>query len=156
MKCIFLDIDGVFNTTADNNKIHTKFNNIRIVFDVDLLNYFLDIFKFCKENKIMIYITSSIAINTTIYDWEWYFKETFRLNVNGIILGVDYKQNLDRGLAIQNVLDYYKEEIKDYLIIDDSISDIKDYHDEYKIIEIDNRYGITILDMEYLYLITID
>jgi hypothetical protein len=141
MDVIFLDIDGVFNTNSNNEKIYVRNENFHINFDIKLLNMFVKLCKFCMENDVKLVMTTSHSINKTIEEWERFIRETFRLfSFNNVIIGLDKYQQKDRGLFIQDFVTDYN--IVNYLVIDDVIKDIKPFIPMENIIEINKKYGI--------------
>lgn len=140
MKCVFLDIDGVFNTSISfYPKEFIKDKVFRIRFDKDKIILFKRLLKFCKNNNIKIRFTTSYSINKTVKDWETYLKNEFSLDVENLILGLDNKQNMDRGLFIEDFI--FDNNISNYLIIDDCFSNILPYHNLNNILPINSYIG---------------
>ena len=90
-------------------------------------------------------MTSSNSLNKSKEDWETFILKTFRIPIPNVIIGVDSKQNRDRGLFIEDFI--IDKGIEKYLIIDDDIKDIQPYHKSENILHINKEYGITIIDM---------
>lgn len=146
MKCIFLDFDGVFNTTKMyNNSIYINNYGFNLHFNIKNIENFIKIFLYCREYNIKVCITSSNSLNKGKEDWENFILKTFRISIPNVIVGVDNKQNKNRGLFIENFI--INNNIKKYLIIDDDIRDIKPYHKSENILHINKKYGMTIIDM---------
>lgn len=145
MKCIFLDFDGIFNSNSNNIKLFLNNYNFNIHFDMCLIENFLKLFNFCRENDIKICITSVHSKNKTIKNWKTLIVKTFRVFIPDVIVGVDSKQNRDRGLFIKDFI--IDNDIKEYLIIDDDIKDIQSYHNFENILHINKECGITKMDM---------
>lgn len=141
MKCLFLDFDGVFNSSSNNFKLFLNDYKFKIHFDICLIENFLKLFNFCREHDIKICITSSHSINKTIKDWKNLIVKTFRVFIPEVIIGLDSKQDKDRGLFIKDFIT--DNNIKEYLIIDDDIKDIQPYHKSENILHIDKEYGLT-------------
>ena len=141
MDVIFLDIDGVFNTSVSNEKIYVKNEKFNICFDIKLLSVFVKLCKFCNEYNVKLVMTTSHSKNKTIKDWERFIRKTFRIfNFKDIIIGLDKYQQKDRGLFINDFVINYN--IVNYLVIDDDIKDIKPYVPMENIVEINKKYGI--------------
>ena len=47
-------------------------------------------------------MTSSNSLNKSKEDWETFILKTFRIPIPNVIIGVDSKQNRDRGLFIED------------------------------------------------------
>lgn len=140
MKYIFLDIDGVFNTsTSFYSKEFIKNKVFRIRFDKDKIILFTSLLKLCKDNNIKICFTTSYSINKTVEDWKTYLLSEFSLNVENLIIGLDNKQNMDRGLFIEDFI--FDNNISNYLIIDDDFRDIIPYHNLNSILPINSCIG---------------
>ena len=90
-------------------------------------------------------MTSSNSLNKSKEDWENFILKTFRISILDVIVGVDSRQDRDRGLFIEDFI--VDNNIKKYLIIDDDIRDIQPYHKFENILHINKKYGITIIDM---------
>lgn len=141
MDVIFLDIDGVFNTNFNNEKIYVRNENFHINFDIKLLSKFVKLCKFCMENDVKLVMTTSHSINRTIEEWERFIRKTFRLFFfKDVIIGLDKYQQKDRGLFIEDFI--IKHGIINYLVIDDDIKDIKPFIPMENIVEINKKYGI--------------
>ena len=146
MKCIFLDFDGLFNIIKMyNNSIYINSFGFNLHFNIEKIKYYIKIFLYCKEHNIKVCITSSNSLNKSIEDWEKFISKTFRIPIPNVIIGVDSKQNKDRGLFIEDFI--LNNNIKKYLIIDDDIRDIQPYHKSENILYINKEYGITIIDL---------
>ena len=140
MKCVFLDIDGVFNTIISfYPKKFIKNKVFRVRFDNDKIVLFKKLLKLCKDNDIKICFTTSYSMNKTVKDWETYLSNEFSLNVENLIIGLDNKQNTDRGLFIEDFI--FDNNISNYLIIDDSFSNIIPYHNLNNILPINSYIG---------------
>ena len=118
--------------------------NFKLV-NIKNIENFIKIFLYCREHNIKVCITSSNSLNKDKEDWENFILKTFRIPIPNVIVGVDNKQNKDRGLFIENFI--INNNIKKYLIIDDDIRDIKPYHKSENILHINKKYGMTIIDM---------
>ena len=146
MKCIFLDFDGVFNTTKMyNNSIYINNYGFNLHFNIKNIENFIKIFLYCRKYNIKICITSSNSLNKGKEDWENFISKTFRISISNVIIGVDSKQDRDRGLFIKDFI--VNNDIEEYLIIDDDIRDIQSYHNSKNILHINKEYGMTIIDM---------
>lgn len=141
MDVIFLDIDGVFNTSASNEKIYVKNEKFNICFDIKLLSVFVKLCKFCIEYNVKLVMTTSHSINKTIGEWERFIRKTFRIfEFKDVVIGLDKYQQKDRGLFIEDFIT--KHDIINYLVIDDDIKDIKPFIPMENIVEIDKKHGI--------------
>lgn len=141
MDVIFLDIDGVFNTNSNNEKIYVRNENFHINFDIKLLNMFVKLCKFCIDYDVKLVMTTSHSINKTIGEWERFIRKTFRIfEFKDVVIGLDKYQQKDRGLFIEDFIT--KHDIINYLVIDDDIKDIKPFIPMENIVEIDKKYGI--------------
>lgn len=141
MDVIFLDIDGIFNTSVNNEKVYIRNEEFYICFYIRLLSKFVKLCKFCMEYDVKLVMTTSHSINKTIEEWERFIRKTFRIfNFKDVIIGLDKYQQKDRGLFIEDFI--IKHNITNYLVIDDDIKDIKPFIPMDNIIEINKKYGI--------------
>ena len=90
-------------------------------------------------------MTSSNSLNKSKEDWENFILKIFRIPIPNVIIGVDNRQDRDRGLFIEDFI--VDNNIKKYLIIDDDIRDIQPYHKSKNILHINKEYGMTIIDV---------
>lgn len=145
-RVIFLDIDGVIRTQKGDLSLY-KIEELPLsVFDR----------KFCKQavsvlNESYSYVKYDIVVISTwrnfwnITDLKRIFKENgISANVIGLT-GVD----LSRGLEIQNWVASYTP--KEWIVIDDSITDIVKYIEKHKIINPVTSTGLS--DSKYVELI---
>ena len=146
MKCVFLDFDGVFNTTKMyNNSMYINGYGFNLHFNIKHIEDFVKIFLYCREHNIKICMTSSNSLNKSKEDWENFILKIFRIPIPNVIIGIDSRQDRDRGLFIEDFI--VDNNIKKYLIVDDDIRDIQPYHKSKNILHINKEYGITIIDM---------
>lgn len=69
MKCIFLDFDGVFNTTKMyNNSMYINGYGFNLHFNIKHIEDFVKIFLYCREHNIKICMTSSNSLNKSKED----------------------------------------------------------------------------------------
>lgn len=158
---IFLDIDGVINP-INNFVIRTKLGLSTRNDAIEFPNCTMISLK-----KIIESTNSFIVLSST---WR-FFWDTYGVSLNPVQENIRYqfqKFNMNicditpirpdriRGLEIFEWLNTYvrlNHKIKSvddiaYLIIDDDISDISEYHRENKILKIDSLYGLTPLHVD--------
>ncbi len=120
---IFLDIDGVLNTNW------TKKWNKKCILELNRL---------VESINIQYVITSSWRIIHSIDELSEIFN---RQGINGVIIGYTDVLVEDRGLEIITYINF--NNITDYIVIDDKISDIIGYIERSKIYHCDSSKGIT-------------
>ena len=160
MKILFLDMDGVINTSGKDKYslsliLPYDFENNKdfFYFDTRILFNFVKLLEFCKDNEIKIVISSTWRIGTTIDGWNKflykYFRNSLRMKItDNLVIGLtNNKFNGIRGLQIGSWLDEYntisKDKIEKYLIVDDEIVDIKPYLPKKNILKINSKDGLT-------------
>ena len=123
MNVIFTDIDGVLNPHWKK-----KWNKNSIILYNEL----------CKKYNLLPVITSTWRLNFTKEQLQVIFKS------QGIVIEIfDYTPNMcsDRGLEIQEWLS--KNEVSNYIIIDDRVYDIEPYIDNDKVFKCRSWLGLT-------------
>ena len=150
MKLIFLDIDGVLNNTKDVKKYRIFLKGKRkVLIDIQPFFYFKKLLKEIEEEKldIRVVISSSWRLGTTASDWKKLFQHYF--GNSNIIIGRTLHLECDRGLEILNFLQMIegKENIKDYIVVDDDIEDIIDYVGKRRIVKTSVKRGLTNSDV---------
>lgn len=160
MKLIFLDMDGVVNTIEDKycvsldlrmDLLHSQ-DYHRCQFDPRLIFNFMRLLEFCKDNDIKIVISSTWRMGTTVEDWNIFLNKHFgriaRYKLDDLVISLTDVNSLDRGMQIKaELIDIDSklptdETITKYIIIDDDIEDIVDYHDMSRIIKVDPTKGL--------------
>ena len=153
MKVIFLDIDGVLNSTdymhelIDNN-VHEYENDIYQFIDENAVNIIVNL---CKEYNLKLVITSSwrhFNLESTLE----YFKEIENKKIWSLIpyiIGVTprawiekedgHLDFLDRGYEIEKYLNENKE-IDEYVILDDDTDMLESQKEHF--IHIDGKHGL--------------
>jgi len=155
MKVIFLDMDGVVNTANKDRyslalKLTYDYDGYKDIFKFDprtLIN-FIKLLRFCKKNEIGICITSTWRIGTSIEGWNEFIYRHLSKSLDmkeddKIVIGLTNREhNGIRGLQIMDWLNSTKG-VSDYLIVDDEISDIKDYFPSENILKTHSQSGLT-------------
>lgn len=155
MKVIFLDMDGVVNTANKDRyslafKLTYDYDGYKDIFKFDprILINFIKLLRFCKKNEIGICITSTWRIGTSIEGWNEFIYRHLSKSLDmkeddKIVIGLTNREhNGIRGLQIMDWLNSTKG-VSDYLIVDDEISDIKDYFPSENILKTHSQSGLT-------------
>lgn len=153
MKVIFLDIDGVVNTSA--NKWETgriKFRGVRCIpTNREPKRVLAKLIKWMLENDIYFVMSTSWRRSSTAKDWNEILKN-YGISKNLVISRTPVHETGKRGLEILKWIKIWNEEktekVKDYLVIDDDILDIEPYISKSRIIHTDVRKGLTEKDLE--------
>ena len=153
MKVIFLDIDGVVNTSA--NKWETgriKFRGARCIpTNREPKRVLAKLIKWMLENEVYFVMSTSWGRSSTARDWNEILKN-YGINKDLVISRTPVHETGKRGLEILKWIKIWNEEkmekVKKYLVIDDDIFDIEPYISKSHIIHTDVRKGLTEKDLE--------
>lgn len=159
MKIIFLDIDGVVNTSA--NKWETgriKFRGRRCIpTNREPKRVLAKLIKWMLENDIYFVMSTSWGRSSTAKDWNEILKN-YGINKNLVISRTPVHETGKRGLEILQWLEYWntvavekygKERVDGYIVIDDDVQDILPYvKPKSHVIHTDVRKGLTEKDLE--------
>ena len=145
MKVIFLDIDGVLNTTVDNTKIHIRDRGFHFFIDFNLIPNLKQILELCLNQDIKIIVTSINALNKNSEMFNKLLLDYFHIKKK-IVIDVDSRQNKERGLFVQDMIKKYN--INNFVVIDDDDFDILPYISLNNFININSAVGINFKDIE--------
>ena len=151
MRIIFLDIDGVLNTSVNTFKVRVHNEDVHFYIDLKiLLKELKELFIYCNNKNVRIMLTSLNALNKDRDVFNDLFRKLFKEcldyeYVSNIIIDVVAGFNVDRGVLIQKAIDRYC--IDNFVIVDDDIYDIEPYFTLDHIIKIDKQKGITMQDI---------
>jgi len=141
MKAIFLDIDGVMNSTKSSHRLYLQgygyFNGIPVPETVGPLN------KIIAMTGAQIVISSSWRKKTNIFGLEYLL---FLTGVRGEIIGVTPTiHNVERGVEIQEWLDTDGKDATHFVILDDStdVAHLTEHH-----VKVDDNVGLTFANAE--------
>ena len=159
MKVIFLDIDGVVNTSA--NKWETgrvKFRGKRCIpTNREPKRVLAKLIKWMLENDAYFVMSTSWGRNSVAEDWNKILRN-YGVKKDLVISRTSLRQDGTRGLEILEWLEKWntdevgkhgKERVESYVVIDDDVKDIIPYiKPKSCIIHTNVRKGLTESDLE--------
>lgn len=159
MKVIFLDIDGVVNTSA--NKWETgrvKFRGKRCIpTNKEPKRTLVKLIKWMLENDAYFVMSTSWGRNSVAEDWNKILRN-YGVKKDLVISRTSLRQDGTRGLEILEWLEKWntdevgkhgKERVESYVVIDDDVKDIIPYIKQKScIIHTNVRKGLTESDLE--------
>lgn len=159
MKVIFLDIDGVVNTSA--NKWETgrvKFRGKRCIpTNKEPKRTLVKMVKWMLENDAYFVMSTSWGRNSVAEDWNKILRN-YGVKKDLVISRTSLRQDGTRGLEILEWLEKWntdevgkhgKERVESYVVIDDDVKDIIPYiKPKSCIIHTNVRKGLTESDLE--------
>ena len=159
MKVIFLDIDGVVNTSA--NKWETgrvKFRGKRCIpTNKEPKRTLVKLIKWMLENDAYFVMSTSWGRNSVAEDWNKILRN-YGVKKDLVISRTSLRQDGTRGLEILEWLEKWntdevgkhgKERVENYVVIDDDVKDIIPYiKPKSCIIHTNVRKGLTESDLE--------
>lgn len=152
-KVIFLDLDGVINSTLSKNNITLpiKLKSGKMChltyWSVECIPPFLELMEWCRENDIEIIISSTWRYNQTVDVFNNYFDSYFRWEnkIPRVVGLTKYYYEDSRGIEIEEaIIDY---NIDQYIIIDDCSFDIVEVLGDNNFIKISPETGLTQTDV---------
>lgn len=159
MKVIFLDIDGVLNTSTDiYERRRIKFRGKRrIPTNKKPKRVFAKLVEWMLENDIYFVMSTSWRGNSLPEDWNEILKN-YGVDKELVISITPFNKKGIRGIEILEWLDGWnsigvnklgKEKVVDYVVIDDDIKDIKPFiKPKSRIIQTNVRTGLVESDLE--------
>lgn len=161
MKIVFLDFDGVVNSCNEEhcNLVLPLFNNrgrqLRTMWDSRVIPNFIKLLELCNKYNYHIVISSTWRMfgDYKIFNkyFETYFNIFYRMNkCKDLVVGATPILHSDRGKEILTYIN--QNEVEEYIVIDDGISDIVGYVDNSRIVKTDIKYGLTecnVREIEY-------
>ena len=159
MKVIFLDIDGVVNTSANRWETgRIKFRGKRCIpTNREPKRVLAKLIKWMLENDVYFVMSTSWGRNSTAEDWNEILRN-YGVKKDLVISRTPLHHKGIRGLEILSWLEkwntdgvekYSKERVKTYVVVDDDVKDIMPYiRPKSCIIHTDVRKGLTDSDFE--------
>lgn len=149
MRALFVDIDGVFNSTmCFTSKIKIINNKFNILIDLKLVNSIRTLLELCIKYDIKIIMTTCHAKGKSLIAWHRLIKTYLNLNTSNIIIYANAQPSGDRGLFIKNTIT--KFDISDYLVLDDDIYDIAPYIKSNYMIRTNRKTGLNKQQIIYI------
>ena len=153
MKVIFLDIDGVVNTSANRWETgRVKFRGKRCIpTNREPKRVLAKLIEWMLENDVYFVMSTSWGRCSTAEDWNEILRN-YGVKKDLVISRTPLHHKGIRGLEILKWIKIWNEEktekVKDYLVIDDDIFDIEPYISKSRIIHTDVRKGLTETDLK--------
>lgn len=159
MKVIFLDIDGVVNTSANRWETgRVKFRGKRCIpTNKEPKRTLVKLVKWMLENDAYFVMSTSWGRNSVAEDWNKILRD-YGVKKDLVISRTSLRQDGTRGLEILEWLEkwntdevgkYGKERVESYVVIDDDVKDIIPYiKPKSCIIHTNVRKGLTESDLE--------
>ena len=154
-KVIFLDFDGVINNCGKRGynitlPLYSSKRNkeSRLTsWSTNNIDYFIELLELCKEYEYKIVISSTWRLFTDrAEDFNNYFRKYFKSVYNTklkeyeVVEGCTSRLDMVRG---KEILRYIEDnDVKEYIVIDDDIFDIKGYIEDERIVHIDIKTGL--------------
>ena len=148
MRALFIDIDGVFNSTMHTSKIKIINKNFCMLIDLKLVKFIETLIYLCKEHDVKMIISSSHARGKSLTAWHRLTKTYLKLDTSNIIIYTDAHPSGARGLFIKNTIS--KFDISDYLVLDDDIYDITPYIESNYMIRANRKTGLNKQQIIYI------
>lgn len=159
MKVIFLDIDGVVNTSANRWETgRVKFRGKRCIpTNKEPKRTLVKLVKWMLENDAYFVMSTSWGRNSVAEDWNKILRD-YGVKKDLVISRTSLRQDGTRGLEILEWLEKWntdevgkhgKERVESYVVIDDDVKDIIPYiKPKSCIIHTNVRKGLTESDLE--------
>ena len=159
MKVIFLDIDGVVNTSANRWETgRVKFRGKRCIpTNKEPKRTLVKLVKWMLENDAYFVMSTSWGRNSVAEDWNKILRN-YGVKKDLVISRTSLRQDGTRGLEILEWLEKWntdevgkhgKERVESYVVIDDDVKDIIPYiKPKSCIIHTNVRKGLTESDLE--------
>lgn len=153
MRIIFLDIDGVVNTSA--NKWETgrvRFRGKRCIpTNREPKRVLAKLIKWMLENDTYFVMSTSWGRSSSSKDWNEILRN-YGVKKDLVVSRTPVHETGKRGLEILKWIKIWNEKkiekVSEYLVVDDDVFDIEPYIPKIHIIHTDVRKGLTEKDLE--------